>query len=151
MLEPLVVSWGWRPEPGYGVGSPLLDRFGWLGTDDPSAHLALPAALEFMQEHDWPAVRARCHALLSEALPHLEAMAGMPSLYRTPGDYRQLAAVELPPEVDGAELQRRLYDEHRIEVPVTAAGERRFLRVSVQGYNQRSDLEALVEALRSLL
>lgn len=150
-LEPLVVSWGWRSEPGFGVGSALLDRFGWLGTDDPTAHLSVPAAIAFRDEYGWGSVQERCHALLAETLPEIEALLGTPSLYRDAGGYRQMAAAELPAGVDGAALQRRLLAEHRIEVPVSAVGARRFLRVSVQGYNARSDLEALLEALRALL
>lgn len=151
LLQPLVVSWGWRAEPGFGIGSPLLDRFGWAGTTDPTPHLAVPAALSFRREHDWPGVQERCHALLAAALPRLEALTGMPSLYRSDADFVQMAAFELPAGVDGPALQRRLHQEHRIEVPATRAGDRTFLRISVQAYNDESDLEALIDALERSL
>jgi isopenicillin-N epimerase len=64
--------------------------------------------------------------------------------------YVQMAAFELPP-CDAAELKRRLYDDYHIEVPIIEWGGRQFVRVSVQGYNTRGDVEALVEALRALL
>ena len=44
-------------------------------------------------------------------------------------------------------LQRRLYDEHRIEVPVTTRTPEPLLRVSFQGYNDESDLERLLDTL----
>jgi selenocysteine lyase/cysteine desulfurase len=56
------------------------------------------------------------------------------------------------PDVDADALQRRLYDEHRIEIPAS----RRWngtplIRASFQGYNDERDLELLLDALRAEL
>jgi selenocysteine lyase/cysteine desulfurase len=48
---------------------------------------------------------------------------------------------------DPPALKQRLYDEHRIEVPVFETRHGWVLRVSVQAYNDAADLEALVSAL----
>jgi len=61
-----------------------------------------------------------------------------------------MAAFPLP-ACDGATLQRRLYDEYRVEVPVIEWGGRQLVRVSVQGYNTLEDVEALAEGLEKLL
>jgi isopenicillin-N epimerase len=56
--------------------------------------------------------------------------------------------VPLPvPDTDAEALRARLHDQHRIEVPVTSHGGRTFVRVSVQGYNDAADLQALEDAL----
>src|SRR5262249_13749518 len=55
------------------------------------------------------------------------------------------------PGVDASELQRRLFDEHRIEVPVFETRHGAVLRVSVQGYNDEADLAALADALAEAL
>jgi isopenicillin-N epimerase len=56
--------------------------------------------------------------------------------------------VSVPVRTDDPEgLQRRLYDEHWIEVPVMTRRPEPLLRVSFQGYNDESDLERLVDAL----
>ncbi len=59
----------------------------------------------------------------------------------------QLAVTPLPRGVDTAALKSILYDKHRIEIPLTGHGERRFVRVSVQGYNTEDDLQRLLDAL----
>ena len=157
LLQPLVVSWGWEPE-----STTLLDldtartsafvlQQEWQGTRDPSAYLAVPAALRFMAAHDWPRVQARCHALLRQARQALQALTGLPQICPDSAEwYAQMATLPLP-ACDAGRLKRRLYDEYRIEVPIIEWGGRQFVRVSVQAYNTRQDLEALVGALRSLL
>ena len=64
LLEPLVVSWRWESEtPG---DSPFIDHHEWQGTRDLAVFLSVPAAIEFMREHDWDRVRAECHAMARE-------------------------------------------------------------------------------------
>jgi isopenicillin-N epimerase len=157
LLQPLVVSWGWEPE-----STTLLDldtartsafvlQQEWQGTRDPSAYLAVPAALRFMEAHDWPRVQARCHALLQWGRQALQALTGLPQICPDSAEwYAQMATFPLP-ACDAGQLKRRLYDECRIEVPIIEWGGRQFVRVSVQAYNAQRDLEALVEALRNLL
>jgi isopenicillin-N epimerase len=133
VLRPHAVSWGAHSER-------FAERHGWLGTADPSGYLALPAAIAFHREHVRPA-RAGCHDLLAEFVPRF----GRP----VAASFEQMASVELPP-CDAAEVRRRLWDEHRIEVVAEEWNGRPLLRVSVQVYNTRDDLQALVEALDRL-
>ncbi len=152
LIEPLVVSWGWGENPEFDVGSPFLDNLQWLGTNDPSAYLTVPEAIRFMQAHDWPAVRARCHRLLAETLERISALTGLPSIYPAlNGFFEQMAVAELPPIPDLETLKQRLYAEYRIEVPLLNWQGRQFIRISVQGYNTPDDLETLLQALEKLL
>jgi len=52
---------------------------------------------------------------------------------------------------DPEELWRRLYDEHRVEVPVYGWEETTLLRLSIGPYNDESDVDRLVSALAELL
>jgi isopenicillin-N epimerase len=61
-----------------------------------------------------------------------------------------MAIAPLPPS-NLEVLKSRLYDEYKIEVPLIQWQEKQFVRVSVQGYNSRQDLDALVSALKVLL
>ena len=58
-LHPVTIS------HGYGKG--FLAEFDWTGTWDPSAYLAVAAALDFHERLGGPALRARNAALAAEA------------------------------------------------------------------------------------
>jgi isopenicillin-N epimerase len=152
LLDPLVVSWGWRPrEPG---PSPFQDLFGWVGTEDPSAYLSVPAAIRFQAQHDWPRVRAACRKLLVEARRRITELTGLePIAPDAEAWWVQMAALPLPVslELGAKELQRRLFAEHGVEVPIGEWQGRRFVRVSIQAYNSPADVERLLTGLEQLL
>lgn len=149
LLKPLVVSWGWEPDqPG---PSRFIDEQEYQGTRDIAAYLAVPAAIRFMEEHDWPQVRQVCHELVRHARRAITALTGLePTTPDSPAWFAQMAAFPLPP-CDGPALKQRLYDEYAIEIPITTWNGRQFVRISVQGYNTPADVIALVEALQVLL
>jgi isopenicillin-N epimerase len=152
LVEPLVVSWGYHATPETTSGSTFLDYLGWTGTRDPAAYLSVPAAIQFMAEHDWERVRRDCNSLLRQALAELSELVGIPPLYPLDSDlYAQMAIAPLPPETDLAMLKTRLCDDYRIEVPLTEWNGRKFLRISIQAYNSPNDIAALQAALRILL
>ena len=156
-VRPLTISHGANArKPGR---SRFRLEFDWTGTDDPTAWLSVPAALECMGAMlpgGWPAVMARNHALALEARGLLCATAGTPPPCPD-AMVGSLAAVVLP---DGAPsttiawrrpdpLQARLFDAWRIEVPVITfpAPPRRLVRISAQLYNAREHFARLAEAL----
>jgi isopenicillin-N epimerase len=149
LIEPVVVSWGWRPtDPGPSV---FVDQIERQATHDPAAYLSVPAAIAFQAERDWPRVRQECHELVRLARQRMAELTGIqPLLADDPRWFAQMATLPLP-ACDAAELKRRLYDEYQIEIPATQWGETPCLRVSVQGYNTREDIERLVAAVAKLL
>jgi len=149
LLEPLVVSWGWESEtPG---PSRFIDEQEYQGTRDIAAYLATPAAIHFMQAHNWSAVQRDCHALVRDARQRITTLTGLaPISPDEPAWFRQMAAFPLP-VCDGEMLQRRLYDEFAVEIPIITWNGYTLVRISIQGYNTRGDVDALVEALSRLL
>jgi isopenicillin-N epimerase len=135
-LEPLVVSWDWVD------GASFPERHRWQGTRDPSALLAVPAAISFQEEHDWPAVQGRCHELLTR----FRDESGLEPLTDA---FVQMLGLRLPAGVDGAALKQELWERHRIEVPTFELHGGWALRVSVQAYNDDADVDALLTALSS--
>jgi len=63
----------------------------------------------------------------------------------------QMAAAPLRADTDVALLKNQLYDEYRIEVPVHEWNGNKLIRVSVQGYNTKRDVDKLLQALSTLL
>jgi isopenicillin-N epimerase len=149
LVEPLIVSWGWesdRPGP-----SRFVDEQEWTGTRDLSAYLAVPAALDFFSEQDWPTVRRTCCDLLLEARRELLEVLGLPPLCPPEPWLAQMAALPLPDSLDAEELGRSLRQDHNIEIPVTEFAGRHWLRVSIQGYNNREDVSRLVTVMTDLI
>ena len=149
LIEPVVVSWGWRPnDPGPSV---FVDQIERQATHDPAAYLSVPAAIDYQAERDWPRVRRECHELARLARQQMTELTGIqPLLADDPRWFAQMATLPLPP-CDTAELKRRLYDDYQIEIPATRWGDTPCLRVSVQGYNTRQDIERLTAAVAELL
>jgi isopenicillin-N epimerase len=129
-----VVSWGATSEQ-FGV------RIGSQGTRDPAAYLAVPAAIRFHREFLAPS-RRHCHELLAEFRERL----GRPLA----AWFAQMASVELP-ACDPEAVGRTLREEHGLEALVQDWNGRPLLRVSVQAYNTREDLQKLAEALPDAL
>lgn len=148
LLEPLVVSWGWRSDwPG---PSRFVDEQEAVGTRDPAAMLTVPTAIAFRQEHEWPRVMRRCHTELRHVRAEVSRLTGLSPI--CPDDtswFAQMHALPLPP-CDPVVIKQTLFEQYRIEVPVFAWHSRPYLRVSVQGYNTRQDVEQLVQALAAM-
>jgi len=152
LVEPLVVSWGYHAQPQNSAGSQFLDFLGWSGTKDPAAYLSVPAAIQFMQENQWALIRESCHTLLSATLAQICELVDMDPIYPSGSDlYFQMAAAPLPIGTDLVRLKNKLYTEFKVEAPVIDWNGRKFIRVSVQGYNTQDDLDALLYGLESLL
>lgn len=138
-VESTIVSWGWHPENTFVTRNQLQ------GTRDVSPFLTVPTAIAWQREHEWDTVRASCHELLREYVEKLHDILGTEPIYPDDSWYAQLAVITLPAG-DHTGLKERLEDRG-IEIPVTAHGDRTFVRISVQGYVTRDDLDQLVNAL----
>lgn len=154
-LFAMVTSWGevapdgpsaWDGFIGQGV---FERRMQWQGSRDLTGFLAVPAAIDFHAAHDWAARCADCHRRAMALLQRVSARTGIAPI-AADEFFLQMAPLPVPHQ-DAAALRARLFDEFRIEVPVTqhanADGARTFVRVSVQPYTTDEDLAALEAAL----
>ena len=128
-----IVNWGYE-EP-----SSFISRTERQGTRDSSAYLTVPAAIEFFRAHD---DRDRCVALAREARRDLCELLGTEPL-APEAMVLQMASVRLP--VSDTGLSQRLYDNHRVEIPVSKDGSH--MRLSIAAYNDREDVDRLLAAL----
>jgi isopenicillin-N epimerase len=140
-LRPLVAS--------HGLCDGYRPAFDWTGTRDPTALLAVPAALAFFRQAGWTAVwhhnntvAARGAALAAECLGATVPLGGELS-----AAMRLVPLTEPVSEAEARNLEGWLADEHRVVVPVTYHAGWRWLRVSAQLYNTLGDYERLAAAL----
>ena len=168
----------------HGANKPRTDRsrflleFDWTGTVDPTAFLAIPAALDFF-EHLLPGGYWRAQQmnrytvlqarnLLAGALPAtplpVPEMIGSMATVELPADVAP-AAPDMPADAPvGARwpvdpLHDWLLSEHAIQVPVYAwphtperdTPRRRLLRISAQLYNSAEQYARLADVLSALV
>lgn len=128
-------------------GEGFTKEFAWTGTGDPSARLAVTAALEFIEALGVTRYR---DALRDQARAAASILAKAWDV--TPGAPLEMFAgmVTLPLPIDEpasaenvARWRLKLLREYNIEVPVHAIEGRLWVRISAQVYNELSDYEAL--------
>jgi isopenicillin-N epimerase len=113
--------------------------------------LATPAAIEFQRQYAWDAVRDRCHHLVRDIRRRVNALTGLgPICPESSQWFGQMSTIRLP-EIDADALQDRLRNEYQVEIPIIYWNGELFLRVSIQGYNDQADADALIAALEELL
>ena len=161
-VRPLAISHGANARPD--GRSRFRMEADWTGTADPTAHLSIPAAIAFgasLRPGGWPATmeadrelvrigRDRLCAALGIAPPAPDEMLGSMVAIPIPGPVA---------EPDRDPLGARLFERHRIEVPVGGfpvpaaldpgrVPDRRIVRISAAPYNRPDEYERLAEALR---
>jgi isopenicillin-N epimerase len=174
-IRPSTISHGANAVLDGAAGTRFRAEFDWQGTLDPTAWLAVPAALRFVAslvDGGWPAVIERNRELTLRARDVLAPMLGAarPDL---PGDDVLGSMVALPMPLDGPlaaagagsspldtdPIQARLVRDHGIEVPIypwpVPAAEapgpaRRLIRVSSALHNGRDDVDRLAAALAAI-
>ncbi|KRT61898.1 MAG: class V aminotransferase [Chloroflexi bacterium CSP1-4] len=173
-IRPLTIS--------HGANDPRRHRsrfrleFDWMGTDDPTAWLAAPAAIDFvggLMPGGWPEVMARNHALalagrdtvcrrLGVAPPVPDGMLGSMAAVLLPEDAGAAASTALSP-LDADPIQLALQERFRIQIPVLPwptpwtpgfsadMARRRLVRLSAQLYNDPAEYDVLAEGLAEVL
>lgn len=135
-------------------GQGYAGEFDWMGTRDPSAWLAVSAALRFARDLDVEAMRDYNNRLASEAADMLADLWNT-TVYGTPESLAAMRTVAIPGHAAATLTNaKRLHDalwEQRIEVPLFPVGERLCLRISAQVYNQIDDYRRLAALMPTLV
>ena len=144
-LHPTVISWG--------LDNGIAAEFDLLGTRDPAPWLTAPFALDLVEEWGGADLRRHNHDLAMQAAATIAGEFGR--AHRTDeAMIGPMVNVGLPPRFgttkeDANALQRRLLATHGIEIPLFPDDGGLRMRVSAQIYNDTTDIERLVVALRA--
>ncbi len=151
------------PIVSWGVGNGLAAEFDLPGTRDPSGFLAVNEALTFRTELGEDAIRDYNHDLAWASAQRLSAAWG--TEFSTPQEMvGSMVIVRLPQTLgtstdDAERVRRHLYDVALTEAPVfssetesgaSASPDGLALRLSIQIYNDASDIDRLEQAVLDL-
>jgi isopenicillin-N epimerase len=144
-LHPAVVTWG--------LDLGFTTEFDWGSTRDPSAFLAAPEGIAFLEQWGPGVVPSRNHALAWEAGQRLQAA------WETDAAAREdmigcMITVPLPAAAgstsdDAHALRDALLFEDKIEIQLHAFRSRLWVRLSAQIYNDIDDVDRLARAVRA--
>lgn len=145
LIDPLVISHGRQPD------STFASRSEWQGTRDISPYLAVPAAIEFQREHNWPVVRQHCHELAVQVSDRITALTGIDPI-ATDLDlwFSQMISIPLPGE-RLRDIATHLYEDYKTVISGGVIDGHQFMRISVQAYNTQDDIDRLCNAVADLL
>ena len=148
LCDPLIVSWGYKAlKPSH---SHFLDYHQMIGTRDFSAFLTVPTCIKFMAENDWITVRNECHEMvLANAQRFYDLLESKPISPLTSEWIGQMISIPIKtkePEI----LQRTLFTEYKIEIPIMRQENDVYMRYSINAFNTIENLDTLYHALSEL-
>jgi len=106
-----------------------------------------------MAAHNWKSKKEECHQLVLKYRSYMIDKTGNAPI--APDDegrwFYQMCAHRLPSGIEGKKLHLKLFEEYKIEIPITKVYDDWYMRISVQGYNTETDLDRLFSALEKEL
>jgi isopenicillin-N epimerase len=145
ICDPMIVSWGYQAaKPSH---SNFLDYHQMIGTRDFSAFLTVETCIEFMAQHDWKAVGRKCHEMVLEHAPRFFSLFNSKPICPLNSEWiGQMISIPIQTS-DPEKLQRTLFLDYKIEVPIMRQGNDVYLRYSINAFNTVEDLDALYNAI----
>ena len=146
-VKPLIYSWGKEgDDPG---PSEFLQDFQWQGTRDMAAFLSIPSAIDFY--HDYLEKNLKlCRKNIKYAFKNLELILKTEPISNGGNWIAQMVSHPLPKSAP-LDLKKILYNQHKIEIPIFKWGNRMFIRISMQIYNEKKEIDLLLSALSGII
>jgi isopenicillin-N epimerase len=148
LIDPLIISWGYKAL--FPSDSLFLDYHQMNGSRDYTAFLTIPAAITFMQEHNWEQVAADCRELVKANAPAFCELLEARPLSPVNDDFIvQMYSAGIK-TTEPEKLHRHFFDSYKIEIPVMRQEDKVYLRYSINGFNSQDDLDKLFTAIREI-
>lgn len=145
LFDPLIISWGFNAF--FPSHSKFLDYHQMQGTRDFSAFLTVPKAIEFLKSNNWELVSEKCRTMVrNNALKFCELAGSRPISPINEEFLGQMFSIPIK-TTEPEKLQRFLFENYRIEIPVMRQDKDVYLRYSINAFNTQQDLDKLYEAL----
>ena len=153
-LQPPITSWGWGYQPRLAHVSTPWGGTHWQqshefhGCEDRTPQMVLGATLDFRNLLGGDLVVAgRCRALATHARRRLAELGLTPATPENPELSGALVAGEFA-SPEQAPPDHWLWNNHRIECPITRSDGRAFLRISAAWFVTTGEIDKLARAMR---
>jgi len=148
ICDPMIVSWGYQAaKPSH---SNFLDYHQMIGTRDFSAFLTVDTCIEFMEQYNWKAVGRKCHEMVLEHAPRFFDLFNSKPICPLNSEWiGQMISIPIQTP-DPEKLQRTLFLDYKIEVPIMRQGNDVYLRYSINAFNTVENLDALYNAIKEI-
>jgi len=148
ICDPMIVSWGYQAaKPSH---STFLDYHQMIGTRDFSAFLTVETCIEFMEQHDWKTVGRTCHEMVLAHAPRFFSLLNSTPISPLTSEWiGQMISIPIQ-TTDPEKLQRTLFLDYKIEVPIMRQGNDVYLRYSINVFNTVENLDALYNAITEI-
>ncbi|MBK8599452.1 MAG: aminotransferase class V-fold PLP-dependent enzyme [Flavobacterium sp.] len=147
-IDPLIVGWGYQSENP--SNSRFLDYHQHQGTRDISAFLTAPAAIQFLNDHNWKEKSTIAKQLILENYERFCTLLGTQPICPISSEFLgQMCSIPINTS-DPVALKEMLYGEYKIEIPIMKIDHGTFIRISLNAYNNSKDLDTLFDALSSI-
>ena len=153
-IDPLVISWGYDNDKPIDLLSDIsnyskyLNYHQWQGTQDPSSYLTIPDVIKFLDQNNWYEVSNNCKKLNIEARKMVNDQFNQEAI-SSDEFIGQMSSIKIECK-DTFELQKKLYENYKIIVPIIEWEDKTLLRFSIQAYNSMEDIEKLIFAFKKL-
>ena len=153
-IEPLVISWGWK-DKSFSKESEFINWHQWQGTNDLSSYLTIPVILDFFKKNNWNKVSLDCKKLILETKNHFHDLnskciptsnnskhLGQMLSFKVNQDSNLIKVLKndftkIP------EIQKIIFNQSKIYMPIIIWNDEIFMRVSIQAYNSKKDIESM--------
>lgn len=147
-LEPLIISWGYQSDNP--SDSQFLDYHEYNGTRDFSAYLTIPSIIEFRTKTNWDELTKLSKQLVLEWYPKFCELLEVEPICPINNTFLgQICSIPIKTN-HPIQLKETLYNQYKIEIPITQQLENYFIRISIQPFNTVKELEYLFKTLKTI-
>lgn len=147
LIKPYIISWG--RNSGIVTDSEFIDEYTFQGTMDVASYITVKDAIKFREEYFTIERKEAIRDLLLYAQKGfyeiLKTEPICPDLFENAMFY----AHPLPADCNTKELKKELLEKYNIEIPLTEANGKNYIRISIHIYNTKEEVDKLMSALKT--